>query len=63
MNAIAKVRVTGEQSAEGDFHVALDGRPYIELDDAHIAGAGAVGVWTKADSVTVFDDFDYGARQ
>ena len=41
--------------------VALDGKRYIELDDAHIAGAGAVGVWTKADSVTVFDGFSYGA--
>jgi hypothetical protein len=26
----------------------------------HIAGPGAVGVWTKADSVTSFDDFSYG---
>ena len=41
----------------------LDGKTYIELDDNHIAGAGAVGVWTKADSVTAFDDFTYQARQ
>jgi hypothetical protein len=41
--------------------VALDGKRAIELDDAHIAGAGAVGVWTKADSVTSFDDFRYGS--
>ena len=40
--------------------VALDGKPYIELDDQHITGAGRVGVWTKADSVTLFDDFSYG---
>ena len=40
---------------------ALDGKRYIELEDTHIAGAGAVGVWTKADSVTVFDDFRYDA--
>ena len=39
----------------------LDGKAYIEQDDAHIAGPGAVGVWTKADSVTAFDDFAYGA--
>ena len=37
--------------------VSLDGRRAIELDDSHIAGPGAVGVWTKADSVTAFDDF------
>ena len=41
--------------------VIFDGLVRIELDDAHIAGAGAVGVWTKADSVTVFDDFRYSS--
>ena len=43
------------------IRVMLDGKTYIETDDRHIAGAGAVGVWTKADSVTLFDDFSYGA--
>ncbi len=41
--------------------VLLDGKAYIELDDSHIAGAGSVGVWTKADSVTIFDAFAYQA--
>jgi hypothetical protein len=41
------------------IRVLLDGKPSIELDDSHIAGPGAVGVWTKADSVTAFDDFSY----
>jgi hypothetical protein len=41
------------------IRVMLDGKSYIELSDSHIAGPGAVGVWTKADSVTVFDDFTY----
>jgi hypothetical protein len=45
------------------IRVILDGVARIELDDSHIAGAGAVGVWTKADSVTVFDDFAYGAAK
>ena len=40
--------------------VALDGKTYIDLEDTHIKGAGAVGLWTKADSVTAFDDFSYG---
>jgi len=40
--------------------VALDGKTYIEAQDSRIAGPGAVGVWTKADSVTSFDDFNYG---
>ena len=41
--------------------VALNGIRYIELDDRHIAGPSALGVWTKADSVTAFDDFSFGA--
>ena len=41
--------------------VLLDGKAYIEQEDAHLAGSGAVGVWTKADSVTAFDDFSYGS--
>lgn len=40
--------------------VSLNGKTYIELDDDRIKGAGAVGLWTKADSVTAFDDFSYG---
>ena len=43
------------------IRVILDGKTYIELDDAHIAGAGHVGVWTKADSVTLFEAFSYQA--
>ncbi len=42
------------------MRVSLDGKQYIEMEDDHIAGSGAVGVWTKADSVTLFDDFGYG---
>jgi hypothetical protein len=41
--------------------VTLDGRRYIDVDDEQIVGAGSVGMWTKADSVTAFDDFSYGA--
>ena len=41
--------------------VALDGKTYIDLKDTHIAGTGSVGMWTKADSVTSFDDFAFGA--
>jgi hypothetical protein len=41
--------------------VALNGKTYIDLQDDHIKGAGAVGLWTKADSVTTFDDFSFGS--
>jgi hypothetical protein len=43
--------------------VILDGKRYIDYNDGHIAGAGSVGVWTKADSVTSFDDFSYGSNK
>ncbi|MEP6656362.1 MAG: family 16 glycoside hydrolase [Betaproteobacteria bacterium] len=45
------------------IRVALDGKVYIEADDEHIGGPGRVGVWTKADSITLFDDFAYGPAQ
>jgi hypothetical protein len=42
------------------IRVTLDGTVYIELKDSHIQGAGKAGVWTKADSVTLFDAFAFG---
>jgi hypothetical protein len=44
------------------IRVFLNGKLCIEADDGHIQEAGAVGVWTKADSVTLFDDFAYSAK-
>jgi hypothetical protein len=38
------------------FETYLDGEKLFEVDDASFAGPGRVGVWTKADSVTYFDD-------
>lgn len=43
------------------IEVMLDGKSYIQVADRHLSGAGAVGVWTKADSVTAFDDFSFAA--
>ena len=43
------------------IHVALDGKEAITFDDDHITGTGAVGVRTKADSVTAFEDFSFGS--
>lgn len=45
-----------------DIKVALDGKQFIAVNDTHISGVGAVGVWTKADSVTEFDDFTFGSQ-
>ena len=44
------------------FTVTLDGKKAIEWDDKIFTEAGMVGVWTKADSVTLFDDFTYGNK-
>src|SRR5436309_3566090 len=44
------------------FTVMFDGKKAIEWDDATFKEAGKVGVWTKADSVTLFDDFTYGSK-
>ena len=51
----------GREFSGERIRVALNGKVYIDLVDAHIAGPGAVGLWTKADSVTAFDDFGYGS--
>jgi hypothetical protein len=46
---------------QGDhFILSFEGRAIIDIKDGHIKGVGAVGLWTKADSVTSFDDFTYG---
>jgi hypothetical protein len=48
-----EVRFHGEH-----IEVVFDDKPRIEADDRHVTGAGLSGVWTKADSVTAFDDFE-----
>jgi len=35
----------------------LNGKKYLEVDDNTFPGPGGVGLWTKADAVTSFDDF------
>jgi len=44
------------------FTVTFDGNKVIEATDESFANAGKVGVWTKADSVTEFDNFTYGSK-
>jgi len=44
------------------FTVTFDGKKALEWDDKTLTDAGMVGVWTKADSVTLFDDFTYGNK-
>jgi hypothetical protein len=42
------------------FAVLLNGKELFAVEDATFTAAGSVGLWTKADSVTLFDDFAYG---
>jgi hypothetical protein len=42
------------------FSVTFDGQPALTWDDETFKDSGAVGVWTKADSVTQFRKFRWG---
>jgi hypothetical protein len=42
--------------------VLLNGKHLFEIDDPTFAEAGKVGLWTKADSVMLFDDFSHGGK-
>jgi hypothetical protein len=44
------------------FIVYFDDAKVLEWQDDTIKKAGAVGVWTKADSVTEFDDFSWESK-
>ena len=46
----------------GKFTVTFDGKKVIGASDDSFADAGKVGLWTKADSVTLFDDFTFGSK-
>ena len=50
-----RLRVEGNR-----FEVFLDGRSLYTASDATFTAAGRVALWTKADSVTYFDDFRIG---
>lgn len=52
-----RVEFTGRR-----FKVLFNGKQLFEVEDDSITDAGIVGVWTKADSVTVFDDFEFGRK-
>ena len=44
------------------FTVSLNGQGLYEVEDTTFTGAGKVGIWTKADSVTYFDDLTLVTR-
>ena len=42
------------------FSVSFNGKQVFEVEDATFSDAGKIGLWTKADSVTLFDEVAYG---
>jgi hypothetical protein len=42
--------------------VSFNGKQILEAEDSTFAEAGKVGLWTKADSVTHFDDFTFSGK-
>ena len=47
----------------GRSEVWLNGKVLFEAHDQTFKNAGKIGLWTKADSVTYFDDFSIQALQ
>lgn len=42
------------------FSVLYNGKQLFNVEDSTFSDAGKVGLWTKADSVTLFDEIIYG---
>ncbi len=45
------------EHAGDEIACSFDGRPTLKVKDATIGAEGGVGVWTKADAASLFDDF------
>lgn len=43
------------------FKCFFNGKPQFDVEDQTFQHAGMIGLWTKADSVTVFDDVSFGS--
>lgn len=50
--------ILGVRFAGPSFVVSMDGEELYEVRDSSFAAPGRVGLWTKADSITYFDDFE-----
>ena len=48
--------------AGNHFKLTFDGKHLFDVEDTTFTEAGKVGVWTKADSVTLFDDFSFSGK-
>jgi hypothetical protein len=54
-----KIRVVQEG---GHIQCYLNGKLHLDVRDGTFPGSGKVGLWTKADAVTSFDDFTYRGK-
>ena len=45
------------------FRVLYNGQQLFEVEDTTFKDSGKIGLWTKADSVTLFDKLLYGATE
>ncbi len=52
-----KVTMTGDH-----IECFLDGKKHLDVKDDSIPKAGKVGLWTKADAQTYFDDFKVSGK-
>ena len=55
---VLRVELAGKR-----FTVIFNGKPLFAVEDTTFGDAGAVGLWTKADSVTAFASFTYEATK
>jgi hypothetical protein len=49
-----RLRIEGSK-----FQVHFEGKPLFEASDSRLSAPGRIGLWTKADSVTHFDQLGY----
>ena len=42
--------------------VRFNGKKVISVTDDTITRAGAMGLWTKTDAITLYDNFSYGGQ-
>jgi hypothetical protein len=59
-NEWLKLRVEFKDSR---FRILYNGQQLFEVENATFRDAGKIGLWTKADSVTLFDAVIYGATR
>jgi hypothetical protein len=45
------------------FKASFNGHQLFEVEDSTFSNAGMLGLWTKADSVTLFDQITYGETE